>query len=61
MDLERQGQGQLVVGCGLMQDASLRVVRNGIGLKEHASLELPGVWGAWGGWVIRGYALGLRA
>ena len=42
MDLDRQGQGQVVAACGLMQDASLRVVRNGIGLKEHASLELPG-------------------
>jgi hypothetical protein len=42
MDLDRQGQGQLVTCSGMLGDGSLRVVRNGIGISETASLELPG-------------------
>lgn len=43
MDLERQGQGQVVSCSGVGQDGSLRIVRNGIGLNEHAHIELAGV------------------
>ncbi|KAF8072489.1 DDB1A [Scenedesmus sp. PABB004] len=54
MDLERQGQGQLVACSGVFQDGSLRVVRNGIGIHEAAAMELPGIKGVWGlrrGWL----------
>ncbi|KAF6263102.1 mono-functional DNA-alkylating methyl methanesulfonate N-term-domain-containing protein, partial [Scenedesmus sp. NREL 46B-D3] len=47
MDLERQGQGQMVACSGVFQDGSLRVVRNGIGIHEAASMELPGIKGVW--------------
>eukprot|EP00879_Flechtneria_rotunda_P007343 GHRR01007704.1.p1 GENE.GHRR01007704.1~~GHRR01007704.1.p1 ORF type:complete len:982 (+),score=309.67 GHRR01007704.1:155-3100(+) len=47
MDLERQGQGQMVACCGCFQDGSLRVVRNGIGIHEAAAMDLPGIKGIW--------------
>ncbi|WIA28317.1 hypothetical protein OEZ86_010868 [Tetradesmus obliquus] len=47
MDLERQGQGQMVTCSGVFQDGSLRVVRNGIGIHEAAAMELPGIKGVW--------------
>lgn len=47
VDLDRQGQGQVVTCSGLMRDGSLRVVRNGIGINEQATVELPGVKGLW--------------
>lgn len=34
---------QMVACSGAFQDGSLRVVRNGIGVHEAASMELPGV------------------
>ena len=34
VDLERQGQGQVVTCSGAFKDGSLRVVRNGIGINE---------------------------
>ncbi|GIL77367.1 hypothetical protein Vretimale_2808 [Volvox reticuliferus] len=47
MDLERQGQGQLVTCSGIDGDGSLRVVRNGIGINRQATVELPGIKGVW--------------
>ncbi|EFJ48849.1 UV-damaged DNA binding complex subunit 1 protein, partial [Volvox carteri f. nagariensis] len=47
MDLERQGQGQLVMCSGIDSDGSLRVVRNGIGINRQATVELPGIKGVW--------------
>eukprot|EP00033_Pygsuia_biforma_P001101 GCRY01001253.1.p1 GENE.GCRY01001253.1~~GCRY01001253.1.p1 ORF type:complete len:1121 (+),score=337.54 GCRY01001253.1:198-3560(+) len=47
VDLERQGQGQVVTCSGAFQDGSLRVVRNGIGIVEKAVVDLPGVKGLW--------------
>jgi len=47
VDLERQGQGQVVTCSGTMKDGSLRVVRNGIGINEQAAVELPGIKGLW--------------
>ena len=32
---------------GVMSDGSLRIVRNGIGMIEQASVELPGIKGMW--------------
>lgn len=42
VDLERQGQGQVVTCSGKGQDSSLRIVRNGIGMIEQAAAELAG-------------------
>ena len=43
VDLERQGQGQVVTCSGKDHSASLRIVRNGIGMIEQAAVELPGM------------------
>ncbi|KAL9270792.1 DNA damage-binding protein 1-like protein [Drosera capensis] len=47
VDLERQGQGQVVTCSGAYKDGSLRIVRNGIGINEQASVELEGIKGMW--------------
>ncbi|KAK6917109.1 Cleavage/polyadenylation specificity factor, A subunit, C-terminal [Dillenia turbinata] len=47
VDLERQGQGQVVTCSGAYKDGSLRIVRNGIGINEQASVELQGIKGIW--------------
>ncbi len=39
----RQGQGQVVTCSGMGKDGSLRVIRNGIGITEQASADLPGI------------------
>jgi DNA damage-binding protein 1 len=46
-DMDRAGQGQLVMCCGTLRDGSLRVVRNGIGLNELNCVELAGIRGVW--------------
>eukprot|EP00871_Galdieria_phlegrea_P002229 jgi/Galph1/3006/GphlegSOOS_G1662.1 len=43
IDAERQGQGQVVTCSGASKDGSLRIIRNGIGIHEQASVEVPGV------------------
>jgi len=47
VDLEKQGQGQLVTCSGAFKEGSLRIIRNGIGINEHASIDLPGIKGIW--------------
>lgn len=47
VDLEKQGQGQLVTCSGHLKDGSLRIIRNGIGINEHASMDLPRIKGVW--------------
>lgn len=47
VDLERQGQGQVVTCSGAYKDGSLRIIRNGIGINEQASVELQGIKGMW--------------
>eukprot|EP00271_Cylindrocystis_brebissonii_P010251 TRINITY_DN26392_c0_g1_i1.p1 TRINITY_DN26392_c0_g1~~TRINITY_DN26392_c0_g1_i1.p1 ORF type:complete len:1092 (+),score=241.19 TRINITY_DN26392_c0_g1_i1:211-3486(+) len=47
VDLERQGQGQVVTCSGAFKNGSLRIVRNGIGINEQAAAELPGIKGMW--------------
>merc|ERR1719289_228492 len=47
VDLERQGQGQLVTCSGGHKEGSLRIIRNGIGIHELASVDLPGIKGMW--------------
>ena len=47
LDLERNGQGAMLTCSGAYKDGSLRVVRNGIGVREEADIELPGIQGVW--------------
>lgn len=47
VDLERQGQGQIVTCSGAYKDGSLRIIRNGIGLNVAAAIELPAIRGLW--------------
>lgn len=47
VDLERQGQGQIITCSGSFKDGSLRVIRNGIGIQEHACIDLPKIKGMW--------------
>jgi len=41
IDPEKSGQGQVVTCSGAYKDGSLRVVRNGIGINEHAGIDMP--------------------
>ncbi|ESN93168.1 hypothetical protein HELRODRAFT_187538 [Helobdella robusta] len=45
VDLEKQNQGQMVTCSGVNKEGSLRVIRNGIGLHELASIDLSGIKG----------------
>jgi len=47
VDLDRQGQGQVITCSGGFKDGSLRVVRNGIGIDEQAVVDLPGIRMMW--------------
>lgn len=48
VDLEKQGQGQLVTCSGSLKDGSLRIIRNGIGINEIAVRDdLPDIKGVW--------------
>ncbi|KAG0048736.1 DNA damage-binding protein 1a [Gryganskiella cystojenkinii] len=47
VDLEGQGQGQIVACSGAFKDGSLRIVRSGVGINDRAVLDLPGIKGLW--------------
>lgn len=47
VDLERQGQGQMITCSGSFKEGSLRIIRNGIGIQEHACIDLSGIKGLW--------------
>mmetsp|Transcript_43548 Transcript_43548/g.123343 ORF Transcript_43548/g.123343 Transcript_43548/m.123343 type:complete len:1396 (+) Transcript_43548:87-4274(+) len=47
VDLENQGQSQVVAACGWCKSGSLRLIRNGIGIHEQASVDLPAIRGLW--------------
>lgn len=47
VDLERQGQGQMITCSGSFKDGSLRIIRNGIGIQEQACIDLMGIKGMW--------------
>jgi len=47
VDLDRQGQCQVVTCSGGFKDGSLRVVRNGIGIDEQCAVEFPGIQAMW--------------
>ncbi|XP_051952835.1 DNA damage-binding protein 1 [Xyrauchen texanus] len=42
-----QQAGYLVTCSGAFKEGSLRIIRNGIGIHEHASIDLPGIKGLW--------------
>ncbi len=41
------GSHSLVTASGSGMDGTLRILRNGIGMEEYASIELPGIRGMW--------------
>ncbi len=41
------GQGAMLTCSGSYKDGSFRLVRNGIGVREEAAIELPGIQGVW--------------
>ncbi len=47
VDIEKQGQGQLITCSGANRSGSLRVIRSGIGIHEMANVELNGVKAMW--------------
>ncbi|KAL1918136.1 uncharacterized protein VTP21DRAFT_3402 [Calcarisporiella thermophila] len=47
VDLERQGQGQIITCSGIYKDGTLRVIRNGVGINDQAFLEMEGIKGVW--------------
>jgi len=47
LDTDRTGQCSVVTCSGAFKDASLRLIRNGIGVREEATIELPGITGVW--------------
>ena len=47
VDIEKQGQGQLITCSGGHRNGSLRIIRSGIGIHESANIELPGVKALW--------------
>jgi len=47
VDVDKQGRGQLVTCSGARKDGSLRVVRNGVGMDDQCSVDLPGIKGMW--------------
>ncbi|CAF0930077.1 unnamed protein product [Brachionus calyciflorus] len=47
VDIEKQGQGQIITCSGGHKNGSLRIIKSGIGINESANLELPGVKSIW--------------
>ncbi|KPM03377.1 DNA damage-binding protein-like protein [Sarcoptes scabiei] len=47
VDLDKQGQDQLITCSGFGKEGSLRIIRNGIGINELATIELSGIKGIW--------------
>lgn len=47
VDIQKQGQGQLITCSGASKNGSLRIIRSGIGIQEMANIELPGVKSIW--------------
>ncbi|KAJ3145216.1 DNA damage-binding protein 1a [Geranomyces michiganensis] len=54
VDIDKQGQDQVVAACGGSKDGSLRVIRNGIGIEVLGTLDdVPNLTGIWA--LRRGY------
>ncbi|VDD75995.1 unnamed protein product [Mesocestoides corti] len=45
--LESKGQNQLITCSGCYKEGSLRVIRNGIGIQEHATVDQEQIKGVW--------------
>jgi DNA damage-binding protein 1 len=43
VDVEKQGQSQVITCSGAFKEGSVRIVRNGIGIEEVASMEMEGL------------------
>ncbi|KAK6048597.1 hypothetical protein COOONC_13898 [Cooperia oncophora] len=43
--MECDGQNQIITCSGAFKEGSLRIIRNGIGIDEAASVDIPGVKG----------------
>lgn len=43
VDIEKQGQGQLITCSGGHKNGTLRIIRSGIGIQESANIELTGI------------------
>ncbi|KAJ3088710.1 DNA damage-binding protein 1a, partial [Quaeritorhiza haematococci] len=47
VDVEKQGQGQIVACCGGYKDGTLRIIRNGVGINAIAEIEVGALKGLW--------------
>lgn len=47
VDVENQGQSQIVACTGAYHTGALRIVRHGVGLNEQAQLPMDGIQGVW--------------
>ncbi|CAI2170756.1 4366_t:CDS:10 [Funneliformis geosporum] len=47
VNLERQGQGQVITCSGGSRDGSLRIIRNGVGITVQATMDMSGINGIW--------------
>ncbi|KAJ1968869.1 DNA damage-binding protein 1a [Dispira parvispora] len=47
VDVDKQGQGQVVACCGGFKEGTLRVIRNGIGIREQGTLNIPHLKRVW--------------
>jgi DNA damage-binding protein 1 len=47
IDIDQQGDSQILTASGGMKNGSLRIIRNGVGIEEQASLDLDGVKQMW--------------
>lgn len=47
VNIEKQGQGQIITCSGGHKNGSLRIIKSGIGINENAIIDLPGVKAIW--------------
>ncbi|XP_015373328.1 PREDICTED: DNA damage-binding protein 1-like [Diuraphis noxia] len=47
VDIDQRGQEQIVTCSGAYKDGSLRVINNGVGIQEIATIDLLGIKGIW--------------
>ncbi|CAO3622733.1 unnamed protein product [Cunninghamella echinulata] len=47
VDLDKQGQSQLITCSGASKNSSLRIIRSGVGLNQLATIEISGVKDTW--------------
>ncbi|CAI6352621.1 unnamed protein product [Macrosiphum euphorbiae] len=47
VDIDQRGQEQIVTCSGAYKDGSLRIINNGVGIQEIATIDLLGIKGIW--------------